>query len=44
MQKRAAMWKDPEWIEYAKQMVDSGYLVGQKNNLMIPAKFAPIKR
>jgi len=44
MQKRAAMWKDPEWVEYAKQMVDSGYLVGQKNNLMIPAKFAPIKK
>jgi hypothetical protein len=44
MQKRAAMWKDPEWGDYAKKMVDSGYLVGQKNNLMIPAKFAPIKR
>ena len=44
MQKRANMWKDPEWVDYAKQMVDSGYLVGQKNNLMIPAKFAPIKR
>ena len=44
MAKRAAMWKDPEWQSYAKQMVDSGYLVGQKNNLMIPAKFAPIKR
>jgi hypothetical protein len=44
MQKRAAMWKDPEWVEYAKQMVDSGYLVGQKNNLMLPAKFAPIKK
>jgi hypothetical protein len=44
MAKRAAMWKDPEWVSYAKQMVDSEYLVGQKNNLMIPAKFAPIKR
>jgi hypothetical protein len=42
--KRAAMWKDPEWVSYAKQMADSGYLVSQKNNLMIPAKFAPIKR
>jgi NIPSNAP len=44
MQKRAAMWKDPEWVSYAKQMADSGYLVSQRNNLMIPAKFAPIKR
>jgi hypothetical protein len=44
MTKRAAMWKDPEWQSYAKQMADSGYLVSQKNNLMIPAKFAPIKR
>ncbi|HEY2135037.1 MAG TPA: NIPSNAP family protein [Xanthobacteraceae bacterium] len=42
--KRAAMWKDPEWQGYAKQMADSGYLVAQRNNLMIPAKFAPIKR
>ena len=42
--KRAAMWKDPEWVSYAKQMADSGYLVRQQNNLMLPAKFAPIKR
>jgi NIPSNAP protein len=42
--KRAAMWKDPEWVSYAKQMAESGYLVSQRNNLMIPAKFAPIKR
>jgi hypothetical protein len=42
--KRADMWKDPEWQGYAKQMADSGYLVAQRNNLMIPAKFAPIKR
>ena len=44
MTKRAAMWKDPEWQAYAKQMADSGYLVSQRNNLMIPAKFAPISR
>jgi hypothetical protein len=44
MTKRAAMWKDPEWQGYAKQMADSGFLVKQQNNLMIPAKFAPIKR
>jgi hypothetical protein len=44
MAKRAAMWKDPEWVSYAKQMADSGYLVRQQNNLMIPAKFAPMKR
>jgi hypothetical protein len=42
--KRADMWKDPQWQGYAKQMADSGYLVAQRNNLMIPAKFAPIKR
>jgi hypothetical protein len=42
--KRAAMWKDPEWVGYTKQLAESGYLVAQRNNLMIPAKFAPIKR
>ncbi len=44
MAKRAAMQKDPEWQSYAKQMIDSGYLLAQRNNLMIPCNFAPIKR
>ncbi len=38
------MWEDPERQSYAKQIAESGYLVAQQNNLMIPAKFAPIKR
>ncbi len=44
MAKRAAMQKDPEWQSYARQMIDSGYLLAQRNNLMIPCGFAPIKR
>jgi len=42
--RRAAMWKDPEWLVYIGKLNESGYLVEQKNSLMIPAKFCPIKR
>ena len=42
--KRAAMAADPEWQNYGRLLAESGYLVSQQNNLMLPAKFAPIKR
>jgi hypothetical protein len=42
--KRAAMAADPEWKNYVRLLAESGYLVSQQNNLMLPASFAPIKR
>jgi NIPSNAP protein len=42
--KRAAMAADPEWQNYLRLLAESGYLVSQQNNLMLPASFAPIKR
>ena len=43
-QKRAAMMSDPEWENYLKLADEAGYLVDQRNSLMMPASFAPIKR
>jgi hypothetical protein len=42
--KRAAMAADPEWQNYLRLNNEAGYVVSQQNNLMLPAKFAPIKR
>jgi hypothetical protein len=42
--RRAAMFADPEWQVYLQKLNESGYLLEQKNSLMIPAKFCPIKR
>lgn len=42
--RRAAMAGDPEWQNYLRLLVESGYLIAQQNNLMLPANFAPIKR
>jgi NIPSNAP protein len=42
--RRAAMGADPEWQVYLQKNAEAGYLVKQKNNLMTPAPFAPIKR
>jgi hypothetical protein len=42
--RRAAMWADPEWLEYIKRLNESGYLVEQRTSLMIPTKFCPITR
>jgi len=42
--KRAAMMADPQWQEYLRRLNESGLLLEQKTSLMIPAKFAPIKR
>jgi hypothetical protein len=42
--KRAAMAADPEWQNYLRLNNEAGYTVSQQNNLMLPAKFAPLKR
>jgi len=38
------MFADPEWQVYLQKLNESGLLMEQKTSLMIPAKFAPIKR
>jgi hypothetical protein len=43
-QKRAAMMSDPEWQAYLKLADEAGFLIDQRNSLMVPASFAPIKR
>jgi hypothetical protein len=42
--RRAAMAADPEWQVYLQKTAEAGYLIEQRNNLMTPAEFAPIKR
>jgi NIPSNAP len=44
MRKRASMAADPEWQNYLRLNAESGYLLQQRTSLMLPAKFAPIKR
>ena len=35
---------DPEWQNYMKLNAEAGFLVDQRNSLMVPTSFAPIKR
>jgi hypothetical protein len=42
--KRAAMWKDPEWLAYVEASAKLGALMAQENRLMQPVPFFPIKR
>jgi len=42
--KRAAMQADPEWQQFLKLQGEAGFLENMRTNLMIPAKFAPIRR
>src|SRR6516165_1235171 len=44
IRRRAAMMLDPEWLNYLKLADEAEYLVEQRNSLMVPASFAPIKR
>jgi hypothetical protein len=37
--RRAAMWKDPDWLDYTKRSADLGALVEQRNKLMTPVDF-----
>jgi hypothetical protein len=43
-ERRGAMARDPEWQNYLKLADEADYLVEQRNSLMVPASFAPIKR
>jgi hypothetical protein len=43
-QKRAVMMTDPEWQNYLKLNAEAAFLVDQRNSLMVPTSFAPIKR
>jgi len=40
-QKRAAMFKDPDWKVYLTENAKAGHLVEQQNCLMVPVAFAP---
>jgi hypothetical protein len=42
--RRAALFKDPEWLAYLEMNAEAGYLIKQESKLMSPASFAPIKR
>jgi hypothetical protein len=42
--KRAALFKDPEWLAYLERSAEAGYVIKQENKLMSPAPFAPIRR
>jgi NIPSNAP len=42
--RRAAMQADPDWHVFMQKSAEAGYLIGQRNNLMTPAPFAPINR
>lgn len=37
--KRAALWKDAEWLEYVKRSGELGALESQENRLMTPVEF-----
>jgi NIPSNAP len=42
--RRARLQADPDWIAYLERSAQAGYLVAQENQLMTPAKFAPLLR
>ena len=42
--RRAAMMADPEWQIYLKKLSESELLVDQRTSLMVPTKFAPMKK
>jgi NIPSNAP protein len=42
--RRAALYKDPEWLKYIEMNAEAGYLIKQESKLMSPAPFAPLKR
>jgi hypothetical protein len=41
---RAGMTADPEWQNYLRMNTEAGNLLEQRTCLMIPTKFAPIRR
>ena len=42
--RRAAMMADADWQVYLKKLVESELLVDQQTSLMVPTKFAPMKK
>jgi hypothetical protein len=42
--RRAALQADPAWQTYLAKKAEAGCVIKQKNKLMTPAEFAPIKR
>jgi len=42
--RRAALQVDPAWQTYLAKKAEAGCVIKQKNKLMTPAAFAPIKR
>lgn len=42
--RRAAMQADPDWQAFLKRAGEAGYLVTQKNQLLIPPSFFELKR
>ena len=41
--KRAAMWSDPDWINYTKESAKLGALESQENKLLKPVDFYDLK-
>ena len=41
--RRAAMWQDPEWLDYVKRSAELGALESQNNRLMKPVDFFEFK-
>ncbi|UTW11401.1 NIPSNAP family protein [Marinobacterium rhizophilum] len=41
-QRRAALWADPQWLDYVQASGELGALVAQENKLMVPADFFPL--
>ena len=41
--KRAALFKDPEWLKYIEMNAEAATCIKQESKLMSPAPFAPLK-
>ena len=41
--KRAAMWSDPDWINYTQESAKLGALESQENKLLKPVDFYDLK-
>ena len=37
--RRAAMWSDPDWLDYVSRSAELGALISQHNKLMTPVDF-----
>ena len=40
-QRRAALWADPQWLDYVEKSRQLGALESQQNKLMKPVDFFP---